>query len=77
MNWIKNNLDKLLHLLMEFFIMVILGRFIGIFWALLIGMGLGFGKEACDQLKYQGWDWNDLIADGIGIALAILFLCFV
>ena len=39
------------------------------------GLGAGFGKEYGDLVaKDNTWDWKDIIADVIGVAVAVLIL---
>ena len=39
------------------------------------GLGAGFGKEYGDLVaKDNAWDWKDIIADVIGVAVAVLIL---
>lgn len=39
------------------------------------GLGAGFGKEYGDLVaKDNTWDWKDIIADIIGVAVAVLIL---
>jgi hypothetical protein len=38
-------------------------------------LGAGFGKEYGDLVaKDNTWDWKDIIADIIGVAVAVLIL---
>lgn len=42
------------------------------------GLGAGFGKEYGDLIaKDNTWDWKDIIADIIGVAVAILILLII
>lgn len=42
------------------------------------GLGAGFGKEYGDLVaKDNTWDWKDIIADIIGVAVAILILLII
>ena len=47
-----------------------LGRIASICCGALFSLGLGLGKECGDAFNpSSGWDWLDLLADGLGIAL--------
>ncbi len=62
--------DKALHFLWAFFITCISVAIFG--WlGLIIPIVASLGKEAYDQYFGTGWDWYDLIADGVGITLGI------
>lgn len=42
------------------------------------GLGAGFGKEYGDLVaKDNTWDWKDIIADVIGVAVAVLILLII
>ena len=42
----------------------------------LFALGLGLGKEYGDsKAKGNKWDWWDVLADCVGIGLAVLSLC--
>lgn len=42
------------------------------------GIGAGFGKEYGDLMaKDNTWDWKDIIADVIGVAVAVLLLLII
>lgn len=71
-------MDKVLHFFVCFFSTVLIS--IAMFWmgmwhavisGALFALGLGLGKEYGDS-KASGnkWDWRDIIADLLGIAVA-------
>ena len=62
--WLLKHVDKILHLTVSYMLASLFG-----IW---IAVGLGILKEVYDQIKYKGWSWGDLIADGIGIAIYYL-----
>lgn len=65
-------MDKVLHFLVSFFIYIVLERLTGsVFWSTSIALLIGVIKETVDQIEYQGWSWGDLVADAIGIIVAI------
>ena len=42
------------------------------------GLGAGFGKEYGDLVaKDNTWDWKDIIADVVGVAIAVLILLII
>ena len=65
--WLVANIDKILHLAVSYMIASLFG-----IWVAIIA---GVAKEVYDQVKYKGWSWGDLIADGIGISIYILRWC--
>ena len=65
-------MDKVLHFLVSFFIYMVLERLTGsVFWSTFITLLIGVIKETIDQIEYGGWSWGDLLADVIGIIVAI------
>lgn len=77
-NWINKirSNDKLLHLLVNLTIVIVFGLLSGI----VIGVGLAviasLSKEVYDEYRPNGsgWDWNDIVADIIGILIGIFIL---
>ena len=65
--WLVANIDKILHLAVSYMIASLFG-----IWIAAIA---GIAKEVYDQVRYKGWSWGDLIADGIGISIYILRWC--
>lgn len=74
--------DKILHGVVCFmatliiaFAMFFLGKWPSILCGVWFATGLGFGKEYGDS-KASGdkWDWWDILADGIGVTLAVILL---
>ena len=65
--WLVANIDKILHLAVSYMIASLSG-----IWIAAIA---GIAKEVYDQVRYKGWSWGDLIADGIGISIYILRWC--
>lgn len=80
-------LDKLCHFAACLFITLLWGALTCLatstVGAILIsavgaGLGAGFGKEYGDLVaKDNTWDWKDIIADVIGVAVAILILLII
>ncbi len=62
--WLVANIDKILHLAVSYMIASLFG-----IWIAAIA---GIAKEVYDQVRYKGWSWGDLIADGLGIAIYCL-----
>lgn len=65
--WLLKNIDKLLHLTVSYMIASLFGIWIAVM--------AGIAKEVYDQVKYKGWSWGDIIADGLGISIYILRWC--
>lgn len=76
--------DKLLHYFISYLIVdfclsigycINLNNWINILIAISIASICIFGKETIDQIKYNGWDWKDILAGYLGvITKIILFL---
>lgn len=64
--------DKLLHILVNVLIVSVLSLFIGTLAAVIIAAMVSVFKESYDQITYNGWDNEDLLADLIGILIGIL-----
>lgn len=68
----KVRLDHVSHFFVCFTITAICTPFLGV-WALTVGFAVGVGKEVYD-IKKTGFDWTDILADVVGIAVA--HVCF-
>lgn len=74
-NLVKTN-DKVKHLLCNFIIVIVFG----LIFNPIIGLGLALIasllKEIYDEYRDNGtgWDWNDIVADIIGIILGLIFV---
>ena len=75
--------DKLLHIAFSFIIMVVLdllARLVGsdksIPLAAIITMFVGIGKELIDEKQGGRFDGWDILADFLGVALAIGYVIF-
>ena len=68
--------DKLFHFTGCMGIVMVCTLLLSEGWGTLIGigvaLGLSFGKEAYDEKYGTGWSWNDLYADGFGIAVGAI-----
>lgn len=64
--------DKLLHILVNVLIVSVLSLFIGTLAAVIIAAMVSVFKESYDQITYNGWDNEDLLADLLGILIGIL-----
>jgi hypothetical protein len=62
--YLMKNVGKILHLAVSYMIASLFG-----IWIAIIA---GIAKEVYDQIRYKGWSWGDIIADGIGIAIYCL-----
>jgi len=49
---------------------------LGLVAVAIIVMGIGVAKELCDEIKYGGFSWKDLVADAAGVmaAAAVIYL---
>jgi hypothetical protein len=65
--YLMKNVGKILHLAVSYMIASLFG-----IWIAIIA---GIAKEVYDQIRYKGWSWGDLIADGIGISIYVLRWC--
>lgn len=82
--WIKTLLnelpqtDKRRHLAVNLIIVMFLGGLVNPIIGVIVAVLLSIGKEVYDEYRPNGtgWDWNDLVADLIGILLG-LFAIFV
>lgn len=74
-NLVKTN-DKVKHLLCNFIIVIVFG----LIFNPVIGLGLALIasllKETYDEYRENGtgWNWNDIVADIIGIILGLIFV---
>lgn len=76
--------DKLIHASACFIIAALAGAItiktqkVGhAFWvAPLVAMVIGGLKELADEIRYQGADWRDIVADAVGAILGTLYLLF-
>lgn len=68
--------DKLLHFLVNLFSTIIFGLTLGIMFGISISVLLSIGKELYDQIRPNGtdWDWNDILADLVGILLGLFII---
>jgi len=74
--WLSNLLgvqnDKVLHFLVCFVVAFVFS-FVNPIFGASVALVLGLYKEFTDSHKANNyWSWGDLLADGIGIAIAIL-----
>lgn len=75
-------MDKVLHGVVCMFatavtgaVLFFMGEAASIVAGALFALGLGIGKEVGDHLATGNrWDWRDILADVIGIALGVLSL---
>lgn len=74
-NKIKSN-DKLAHLLVNLFIVVLFGWLFGVVIGLSLAIIASLCKETYDEFRPNGtgWDWKDIIADIIGILIGLFIL---
>ena len=66
----KIGLDKLLHFFVGAFIVLATGRFLHWTISVCVGLALGLAKELLDK----DFNWKDLLADVIGVAVGAAIL---
>jgi uncharacterized protein YfiM (DUF2279 family) len=64
-------IDKQLHFLWSFAIAVGASRFTQ--WGWIVALAFGVGKEWYDS-RQMGNRWWDLVADGLGVGMAVMLL---
>lgn len=65
--------DKLKHIVVSAIICVALNLFLPWWVAGLVALAIGIGKEVYDQVSGKGCaEWQDLLADCIGIVIGVL-----
>ena len=65
--------DKLKHIVVSAIIMVVFNLFLPTYLAAIITFAICIGKEVYDKTTNKGCaEWEDLIADVIGIIIGIL-----
>lgn len=67
------HIDKLLHALCNMVIVLALSD-VNIWVAFGVAVVASIGKEVVDQIRYKGWSWFDLLADEIGMAIALVWV---
>lgn len=87
-NWLKKFLrdrgfsvskyDKTLHLFVSAFLYIIGYHTLpwASWWIIFLVLGIGFGKELFDKSTRGHFDWYDILWDGIGVGVGILFSGF-
>ena len=65
--------DKVLHFLCSLAITIVIGLFLNPLLTTFVAFCVGIGKELYDCIKPNpsGWDWNDLLADTIGVIVGV------
>ena len=81
MKWLSNKLgvqsDKVLHFLVSFVIAFPLMA-VNIYLAIGVTLAIGLYKEFTDSHKEGSyWSWGDLLADFLGIFLAVISWCII
>ena len=65
--------DKLKHIVVSAIIAVALNLFLPWWVAALITLAIGVGKEVYDKVSKKGCaEWEDLVADVVGIMIGVL-----
>ena len=65
-------MDKLLHFVVCLILSFTLSYFLSWQAGVVVPLLLSILKEIIDQIRYNGWDRKDLIADIIGIILGTI-----
>jgi hypothetical protein len=69
----KMPIDKQLHFLWSFFLAVLFMTFHPLGW--IVALAFGVGKEWYDSRQTGNrWCWWDLVADGLGVGMAVMLL---
>ena len=68
--------DKILHFTVCFLIALLLYTLIG-WWSIGTAVATGVGKELYDWKDYGNFSWGDILADMIGILVAVLILLMI
>lgn len=68
--------DKVLHFLCSALIMALCSTFLNPTLSCFITIAIGLLKELydCHKPNPTGWDWNDLLADLLGIVFVLIFV---
>lgn len=68
--------DKVLHFLCSAIIMAVCSTFLTPMLSCFITIAIGLLKELydCQKPNPTGWDWNDLLADLLGIVFVLIFV---
>lgn len=71
----KIGVDKVAHFALSAFLVLALSLVLPIWVSAPIVLGVGLLKEWLDKKTGTYWDWNDIKADALGIAVSVvLFL---
>ena len=63
--------DKILHFLVSFSLVIFLNLLLGLIPSIIISFIIGLLKEIYDKYFGSGFCWKDLLADFIGILIAM------
>lgn len=72
--WLCENIDKVLHAIVSMIITILLCIFLPLWFSALLVLILGVAKECIDKYYGERYDWWDILADVVGIGMAVL-LC--
>ena len=73
--YLDTNIDKVARLTISFMMVIFMSLFLGPYIAVILTAGVGILKEYMDEHFFNSkWDYKDLIANSIGIILAIIYL---
>lgn len=74
--WLCENIDKVLHAIVSMIITILLCIFLPLWFSALLTLILGVAKECIDKYYGERYDWLDIVADIVGICIAVLFCLF-
>jgi len=67
------NIDKIEHFIVWFTITLFSVSFLGMVYGVLLSLILGIIKEIYDEIFGSHFSWGDLLADILGILVALSF----
>lgn len=74
--WLCENIDKVLHAIVSMAITILLCIFLPLWFSALLVLILGVAKECIDKYYGERYDWWDILADVVGIGMAVLLCLF-
>ena len=72
--WCDKNIDKVVHMLLCFLLVIMLSLVFNRIITYSIVFVIAIAKEIFDQFRRYGWSFEDMIANVIGILMGILYL---
>lgn len=73
LRWVQERIgvDRLAHFAVSLAVAVAVTVNIGAVWGVVLTLALGVAKECHDERYRYGWDWKDLAADAVGVAVGV------